>query len=93
MLQEQLQMSQLPNCGNLLTSKKKDVKMRIRCITSLLQFKEKNFAIKDQFQDKIRRLEMDKEIQEKKVAKLQKEILDLDREKYKVELKAKETVD
>ena len=35
---------------------------------------------------------MDKEIQEKKVAKLQKEILDLDREKYKVELKAKETV-
>ena len=36
---------------------------------------------------------MDKEIQEKKVAKLQKEILDLDREKYKVELKAKETVD
>ena len=36
---------------------------------------------------------MDKEIQEKKVAKLQKELLDLDREKYKVELKAKETVD
>ena len=83
-------MSQLPNCGNLLTSKKKDVKMRIRCITSLLQFREKNYAIKDQFQDKIRRLEMDKEIQEKKVAKLQKEMLDLDREKYKVELKAKE---
>ena len=36
---------------------------------------------------------MDKEIQEKKVAKLQKEMLDLDREKYKVELKAKETID
>lgn len=35
---------------------------------------------------------MDKEIQEKKVAKLQKEMLDLDREKYKIELKAKETV-
>ena len=35
---------------------------------------------------------MDKEIQEKKVAKLQKEMLDLDREKYKSELKAKEAV-
>ena len=67
--------------------------MRIRCIQNLLKMKEKNFALKDQFQDKIRRLEMDKEIQEKKVAKLQKEMLDLDREKYKVELKAKETID
>ena len=34
---------------------------------------------------------MDKEIQEKKVAKLQKELLDMDRKKYLAELKAKES--
>lgn len=37
MLQQQLQINSLPSCGNLLTSKKKDVKMRIRCIQALLQ--------------------------------------------------------
>jgi len=70
MLSEQLLASQMPPCGNLLTSKKKDVKMRIRCITALLQARERAWEIKSQFQDQIRRLNMDKEIQEKKVAKL-----------------------
>ena len=40
----------------------------------------------------MRRLEMDKEIQEKKVAKLQKDLLNLDRQKYQAELKAQESV-
>ena len=60
----------MPTCGNLLTSKKKDIKVRIRCISSLLQAREKTWHMKEQFQDKMRRLEMDKESQEKKVAKL-----------------------
>ena len=38
----------------------------------------------------MRRLEMDKEIQEKKVAKLQKELLDKDRKIYQAELKVTE---
>ena len=36
---------------------------------------------------------MDLEIQTKKVGKLNKELLDMDRKKYQAELKAKETVD
>jgi len=60
----------MPTCGNLLTSKKKDIKVRIRCISFLLQAKEKTWHMKEQFQDKMRRLEMDHESQEKKVAKL-----------------------
>ena len=39
----------MPSCGNLLTSKKKDVRQRIRCIQALVQFKEKNFNIKGAF--------------------------------------------
>ena len=49
--------------------------------------------MKDRFEDKIRRLGQENELQEKRIAKLQKEKLDLDREKYKVELKAKENLD
>ena len=51
MLSDQLQLNQMPACGNLLTSKKKDVRQRIRCISALLQFKEKNFNIKGRYED------------------------------------------
>ena len=36
---------------------------------------------------------MDLEIQTKKVGKLNKELLDMDRQKYRAELKVKETID
>ena len=36
---------------------------------------------------------MDLEIQTKKVGKLNKELLDMDRQKYQAELKTKETID
>lgn len=41
----------------------------------------------------MRRIEMDRDIQEKKVVKLQKDLLDMDRKKYQAELKAKEMTD
>ena len=91
MLQDKLLANQMPPCGNLASSKRKEVKMRLKCITTLLQAREKAWQMKEQFQDKMRRLEMDKEIQEKKVAKLQKDNLELDRQKYQAELKAQES--
>ena len=83
--------NQMPTCGNLVSNKRKEVKIRIKCITALLQAREKAWQVKEQFTEKMRRLEMDKEIQEKKVAKLQKDLLNLDRQKYQAELKAQES--
>jgi len=63
-------MNQMPSCGNLVSSKRKEVKARIKCISALLQAREKAWHMKEQFAEKMRRLEMDKDIQEKKVGKL-----------------------
>ena len=52
----------MPTCGNLVSNKRKEVKMRIKCITALLQSREKAWQVKEQFTEKMRRLEMDKEI-------------------------------
>ena len=62
MLEEQLAVNQMPPCGNLGSSKRKEVKQRIKCISALLRAREKTFKTREMFEEKIRRLEMDKEI-------------------------------
>lgn len=41
-LTTQLQLSSVPNPGNLRSSKRKDVRMRVRCIQALLQQRAKD---------------------------------------------------
>ena len=86
-------MNQLPHPGNLRSHKKKDVKLRIKCFQALLLQKEKSFQTKNQWQEKVRRLEMDLEIQENKNAQLQRQVQQLDKQKYQTELKAKESAE
>jgi len=52
----------LSDPGNLKSNKRKDVKMRLRCLHQLLQVREKDFSFREQVSDKIRRLQMDKEV-------------------------------
>ena len=49
--------------------------------------------MREQYNDKIRRLDMDNNILEGKVAKLQKQLLDKDRQSYQTELRAKEQME
>jgi hypothetical protein len=41
-LTTQLQLSNLPNPGNLRSSKRKDIRMRLRCIQAMLQQRQKD---------------------------------------------------
>ena len=53
---DQLLMNQFPHPGNLRSSKKKDIKLRIKCFQAILLQKEKAFATRSQWQEKVRRL-------------------------------------
>ena len=64
MLQEKLQESQMPTCGNLLSNKRKDVKIRIKCISAILKSRDKAWLLKEQLAEKMHRIEMDKNNQE-----------------------------
>ena len=92
-LTEQLVMLQYPHPGNLRSSKKKEVRARLRCIQHILLQREQSSGMREQYNDKIRRLDMDNNILEGKVAKLQKQLLDKDRQSYQTELRAKEQME
>ena len=87
---EQILLLNLPNPGNLRSHKKKDVRMRLKCLQALLVQKERNQNSAGDWREKVRRLEMDVEIKENKCAQLEKRLKEMDRQKYLAELKAKE---
>lgn len=62
-LSAQIMLSSLPNPGNLRSSKKKDVKMRLRCLNAMLQQRQKDMQFRESHSERFRRLEMDKQIQ------------------------------
>ena len=56
-----LQSFGFPECGNLRSTKKKDVKMRIKSFQVLLKQRKKDLDFRNNFQDKFKKYEADAE--------------------------------
>lgn len=57
----ELQSFGFPDCGNLRSTKKKDVKMRIKAYQTLLRQRRKDLEFRNGFQDKFKKYEADAE--------------------------------
>lgn len=64
-----LQSFGFPDCGNLRSTKKKDVKMRIRAYQTLLKQRRKDLEFRNGFQEKFKRYESDAEALQDKNAR------------------------
>ena len=91
MLKSRMLMNQMPVLGDLQASDAKNVKQRVRAIKELLDWKEsKTTEMRQGFQEKIRKANQDRDIQEKKVDKLERRIVEMDKKNAALELKNKE---
>lgn len=61
-----LQSFGFPDCGNLRSTKKKDVKMRIKSFQTLLRQRRKDLEFRNGFQDKFKKYEADAEAMQDK---------------------------
>ena len=80
----------MPDPGNLRSNKKKDVRLRVKCLHALTRQLDRDFRARETNQQKIRRAEHDRELLEKRCKILESKLLDMDRRKYQAELKAHE---
>lgn len=62
-----------PEPGNLRSSKRKEVKLRIKCFTTMLKQREKDIEYRQQCDSKYNRLLQDKELYEDKYRKAVKQ--------------------
>lgn len=60
-LSNELMASGFPECGNLRSTKRKDVKQRIKCIQALLKQRHKDLEFRSGFQDRSKRQDCDME--------------------------------
>ena len=57
----------LPDPGNLRTNKKRDVRSRIKAIGALMKQRQRDIEFRQQFESKMSRLQMDKEMLQEKL--------------------------
>jgi len=55
-----------PHPGNLRSSKKKDTKLRLKCISAMLKQRQRDLDFRDRYQQQFNKLEQDKEIFQEK---------------------------
>jgi hypothetical protein len=55
-----------PDFGGLRSSKKKDVRQRIKCMAAMLKQRQKDIEYRQQYEGKLTRIEQDREIFEDK---------------------------
>jgi len=66
----------------------------VQAIRALLEFKEtKSVEIRQSFSEKLRKLTVERDNFERKCQRLEKQVSDMDKQKYSLELKAKEMED
>lgn len=46
-----------PDCGNLRSTKKKDLRQRIKCMAAMLKQRQKDLEFRQQIDGKLRRLQ------------------------------------
>ena len=81
----------MPNLGDMKSTDKKEIKKRLRAIEALLNWKETTAReMREGYMEKLRKVTTERDMQEKKTQRLEKRIMDLDKEKSTLEYKVKE---
>lgn len=81
-LKEHLLSFGFPECGNLKSAKKKDIKQTIKAFSAILKQRQKDIEFKNSVGAKMRRLEQDKETFEAKIKNIGQEKTQLEKEVY-----------
>ncbi|TNV80114.1 hypothetical protein FGO68_gene13387 [Halteria grandinella] len=80
----------LPDPGNLRSSKKKDVRLRLKCLNAMLRQREKDVEYRSQYDLKLTRALQDREMWEEKCTRAQQRVIELDKEKYALQSTVKQ---
>ena len=81
----------MPTMGDLESIETKDVKLRLRTIQALLNWKESTSQeIRQGFNEKLRKVTQERDTLERKCLSLEEQMTDMDKQKYQLELRAKE---
>jgi DNA repair exonuclease SbcCD ATPase subunit len=70
-----------PDCGNLRSTKRKDVKMRVRVLQALVKQRKKDLEFRNSFQDKFSKQDVDFDALKDKVRGLESKIHLAEKEK------------
>ena len=70
-----------PDCGNLRSTKRKDVKMRVRVLQALVKQRKKDLEFRNSFQDKFSKQDVDFDALKDKVRGLESKIHLVEKEK------------
>lgn len=71
-----------PDPENLRSSKKRDIRARIKCMAAMLKQRQKDIDYRHQVDPKMSRLQQDRDMFEDKYRKALSKINDLEKEKY-----------
>lgn len=79
-----------PDCGNLRSTKRKDIKMRIKCMQQMLKQRKKDFEFRNGIQEKMSKVNCDEEALQDKMARKEQKILQIDRDRHNLRNQLKE---
>ena len=80
-------------CGDLRSTKRKDVKARLRCIKELLKTKRKEEAYRAQVNDQMKKRDLDNEALLEKARRFRDKIASLEKSEYNMKCQIKERED
>eukprot|EP00347_Sterkiella_histriomuscorum_P018424 403345562 len=79
-----------PDPGNMRSNKKKDIKLRIKCMAAILKQRQKDLDYRQNIDQKLSRLQYDKEMFEDKHKKAVARCQEMEKEKFALQLQIKD---
>ena len=82
-----------PDCGNLRSTKRKDVKLRIKCFQAMLKHRKRDLEYRDGIQERQKKTEVDSQALVDKLARKEAKIQNIDKDRYLLKNQIKEKED
>ena len=86
----EIQSCGFPDCGNLRSTKRKDVRFRVKCLQSMLRQRKKDLDFRSGLQDRFSKSEHDAEALLDKIARKDTKIKQLENNKFSLQNQVKE---
>ena len=86
----EIQSCGFPDCGNLRSTKRKDVRFRVKCLQAMLRQRKKDIDFRSGLQDRFSKSEHDAEALIDKIARKDAKIKQLENNKFSLQNQIKE---
>ena len=86
----EIQACGFPDCGNLRSTKRKDVRQRVKCLQTMLRQRQKDIDFRSSLQDKFKKNDNDSEMLKEQITRKTQKIQQLDKDRYSLQSQLKE---